>query len=613
MSYFKKLFTSKTRKTFLFLDVMCYALIFTLCLLAAGTISNLSVALLVATRLVILVVLLLAFKVHNTIDTGLGCIVKIAFSVFFTSFAASSIEIIIFDLQITHYTKSLPYDMLVFIALFVTRALYNYYIHEYRKAINRDSKKRALIVGAGVAAATLIKELDDFESQYRPVCLVDDDEHKIGTKLGGIPVMGNIDAVPELALTQDIHTIIIAIPSSTIEKMSRILDICSKTNCFLQTLPSITEIMQHNGKVVDSIKDIKMEDLLGREPITVDTTKVREMVCGKVCMVTGGGGSIGSELCRQIMKYNPSLLVIVDIYENNAYDIQQEIRSKYGSGAPLAVEIASVRDYDKLEKLFARYRPQLVFHAAAHKHVPLMEYSAEEAIKNNVFGTYNTAELAIKYNTDRFLLISTDKAVNPTNVMGASKRCCERVIKYFANKNSHTIFATVRFGNVLGSNGSVVPLFERQIQKGGPITVTHPDITRYFMTIPEAVSLVLQAETMAESGQIYVLDMGKPVKIVTLAENLIKMCGLRPYKDIKIEFVGLREGEKLFEELRMDEEEIIPTYNNKIFIGSHIDIPEDFVDDLETLRKYADANDSENVISQLEKIVPTFVPDKRIH
>ena len=324
-------------------------------------------------------------------------------------------------------------------------------------------------------------------------------------------------------------------------------------------------------------------------------------------MVTGGGGSIGSELVRQIVKYNPRQVIIIDIYENNAYDIQQELMLEYGNSINLVTIISSVRDYDKMELLFNKYKPQVVFHAAAHKHVPLMETVPEEAVKNNIFGTYNVAELSKQYNVDKFVMISTDKAVNPTNVMGATKRACEMIIQYESQNSSHTEFVTTRFGNVLGSNGSVIPLFRRQIESGSPVTVTHPDIIRYFMTIPEAVSLVLEAGAMAKGGEIFVLDMGAPVKITTLAENLIRMYGKVPYKDVPIVFTGLRPGEKLFEELLMDEEGLKSTENKKIFIGNQIDIDEkELLRKLEILRNVADANDSERTVEFLADLVPTF-------
>ena len=347
--------------------------------------------------------------------------------------------------------------------------------------------------------------------------------------------------------------------------------------------------------------------MLGRKPIEFDRRKIKEFIRGKVCMVTGGGGSIGSELVRQIAAYNPEQVIIVDIYENNAYDIQQELVLEYGADLNLVTLIASVRDYDKMESIFRKYRPQLVFHAAAHKHVPLMETVPEEAVKNNIFGTYNVAKLAQKYGTDKFVMISTDKAVNPTNVMGATKRACEMIIQYMAQTSTHTEYVTTRFGNVLGSNGSVIPLFRKQIESGSPVTVTHPDIIRYFMTIPEAVSLVLEAGSMAKGGEIFVLDMGAPVKITTLAENLIRMYGKVPYKDVQIIFTGLRPGEKLFEELLMDEEGLQSTENKKIFIGNQIQIdPDELNRKLDDLKLVADANDSEKTVALLSDLVPTF-------
>ena len=338
-----------------------------------------------------------------------------------------------------------------------------------------------------------------------------------------------------------------------------------------------------------------------------DKKEIKELVTGKICMVTGGGGSIGSELVRQIAKYSPKQVIIVDIYENNAYDIQQELVLEYGNKLNLVTLISSIRDYDKMELIFKTYRPQLVFHAAAHKHVPLMETVPEEAVKNNIFGTFNVATLAEKYKADKFVMISTDKAVNPTNVMGATKRACEMIIQHKAQHSTHTEFVTTRFGNVLGSNGSVIPLFRRQIESGSPVTVTHPDIIRYFMTIPEAVSLVLEAGAMAHGGEIFVLDMGAPVKITTLAENLIRMYGKIPYKDVPIVFTGLRPGEKLFEELLMDEEGLKSTANEKIFIGNQININSaELLKKLDELKVVANSNDSEKTVELLADLVPTF-------
>ena len=411
--------------------------------------------------------------------------------------------------------------------------------------------------------------------------------------------------IPRIAEETGAELIILAMPSVDMQTKKRILGICSETMCEVKKLPYIHELVE--GTLLGQTRKINIEDLLGRDVVRFDSDRSKNLIAGKTCMVTGGGGSIGSELCRQIAALSPAKLVIVDIYENNAYDIQQELLIKYGKGLPLEVHIASVRDLDKMDRIFADVRPELVFHAAAHKHVPLMENDPEEAIKNNVQGTYHCAMLADKYGADKFVLVSTDKAVNPTNVMGASKRCCEMIVQYFAQKHPGTEFVAVRFGNVLGSNGSVIPLFERQIESGGPITVTHPDIIRYFMTIPEAVSLILQAGAMARGGEIFVLDMGEPVKILSLAENLIRLHGKEPYVDINIEFSGLRPGEKLFEELLMDEEGLRKTENEKIFIGRQIDIDsETFREELEDIIECAKHNDGDAVVAKLRKIVPTF-------
>ena len=357
------------------------------------------------------------------------------------------------------------------------------------------------------------------------------------------------------------------------------------------------------------VRDIKVEDLLGREPIKFDNEDIKSFLSDKVCMVTGGGGSIGSELVRQIAKYSPKQVIIVDIYENNAYDIQQELTMEYGDSLNLVTLIASVRDYYRMNQIFQRYKPQIVFHAAAHKHVPLMEVSPMEAIKNNVVGTFNTATLAQYHEAEKFIMISTDKAVNPTNVMGASKRCCEMIMQYLAQEHDgKTEFVTTRFGNVLGSNGSVIPLFKRQIEQGKPVTVTHPDIIRYFMTIPEAVSLVLEAAALAHGGEIFVLDMGQPVRIVTLAENLIRMYGKIPYKDVEIKFTGLRPGEKIKEELLMNEEGLKKTSNELIFIGKQIEIePEEFIQKLTHLRDAAQKNNEPAAVQALHDMVPTFI------
>lgn len=480
----------------------------------------------------------------------------------------------------------------------------------------KDSRERTLIVGAGQAARMILKEIQNGvtdpnnpSNSIFPVCLVDDDLSKFNTKVMGVDVVGTTKDIPAVCKQYHISLVLFAIPSCEEEDRKRIMELCSKSGCRIKTVPYITQLFfdDNEPRLLSQVKDIRIEDLLGREPITFDKTKIRKLIEGKVCMVTGGGGSIGSELVRQIAHYHPKQIIIVDIYENNAYDIQQELYIEYEDSLDLVTLIASVRDYDKMEQIFRDYRPQLVFHAAAHKHVPLMETSPAEAVKNNIFGTWNMVTLAELYKTKKFVMISTDKAVNPTNVMGATKRCCEMIVQYKSQSGSDTEFVTTRFGNVLGSNGSVIPLFRRQIESGKPVTVTHPDIIRYFMTIPEAVSLVLEAGAIAKGGEIFVLDMGDPVKITTLAENLIRMYGKVPYRDVEIKFTGLRPGEKLFEELLMNEEGLKNTENKKIFIGNQIPInaPE-LLRKLEELQQVADTNDNDRTVEKLAEIVDTF-------
>lgn len=494
--------------------------------------------------------------------------------------------------------------MLTLISVVVLRMGY-YYIYNRLTRGPAASRTRTLIVGGGEACHRILEEMKKPESKYRPIAIVDDDPVKQRRKINDILVSGRISDIPEIVEQMRIKTILMAIPSCSSEEKKRILNICSETMCEVKTIPFLHDLMM-NADLLGQAQSINVEDLLGRDVINFDDFEVNQLVKDKVCMVTGGGGSIGSELCRQIAKYSPKKLIIVDIYENNAYDIQQELLANY-TDIDLDVRIASVRDYDKMKALFEMFKPELVYHAAAHKHVPLMETSPEEAIKNNVAGTYNVASLANLFGVRKFVLVSTDKAVNPTNVMGATKRCCEMIVQYFAQKSTFTEFVAVRFGNVLGSNGSVIPLFEKQIASGGPITVTHPDIIRYFMTIPEAVSLILQAGTIARGGEIFVLDMGEPVKILSLAENLIKLHGKEPYKDIDIQFTGLRPGEKLFEELLMSEEGLRETANKKIFIGKQIEIEEEsFVESIERINGIAKANNSGAVVEELRKLVPTF-------
>lgn len=428
---------------------------------------------------------------------------------------------------------------------------------------------KTMIIGGGQATTMLIKEIrtSDF-ANYNVKCIIDDDTKKIGKYISGIKIVGNRNSIIENVEKYKIEQIIIAMPAAGNKIIRDILEICKQTDCMLKKIPGIYQLV--NGSVsVNDIKDVEIEDLLGREPIKVELKSIMDYVKSKIVLVTGGGGSIGSELCRQLALHNPEKLIIVDIYENNAYEIEQELKETYPE-LDLLVLIASVRNKDRIERIFEEYKPQIVYHAAAHKHVPLMETSPCEAIKNNVFGTYNTALAAGRNNVEKFVLISTDKAVNPTNIMGASKRICEMIIQMLDEEFDNTNFVAVRFGNVLGSNGSVIPLFKRQIKNGGPITVTHPDIIRYFMTIPEAVSLVLQAGSYAEGGEIFVLDMGEPVKIVDLAKNLIRLSGYNE-DEIEIRFTGLRPGEKLYEELLMKEEGLKETDNKLIYIGQPID------------------------------------------
>ena len=467
-------------------------------------------------------------------------------------------------------------------------------------------KGNIMIIGAGCAASMIINELRDNKvNSCKFKCAIDDDPAKKNTYILGIKVYGDRNSIIEAAEKFQIDTILFAIPSCDNKEKGEILNICKETGCELKIVPSIYQMMNSGEKgISEKIRKVQIEDLLGREPISLDINRIIDYVAGRTVLVTGGGGTIGSELCRQIAEHDPKRLVIFDIYENNAYDIQNELRRKYPE-LDLVTLIGSVRDSKRLESVFKTYRPDIVYHAAAHKHVPLMEDSPNEAIKNNVFGTLKTAQCADKYGAKKFVLISTDKAVNPTNIMGASKRMCEMIIQSY-NKRSETEFVAVRFGNVLGSNGSVIPLFKKQIEAGVPVTVTDPDIIRYFMTIPEAVTLVLQAGASAKGGEIFVLDMGKPVKILTLAENLIRLSGFTPHKDIKIEFIGLRPGEKLYEEMLMAEEGLKETENKLIHIGQPIEFDEnEFFAALDNLRKamYDDSVDMRAIVSD---IVPTY-------
>lgn len=541
------------------------------------------------------------------------------------------ITVIYYRMPISYYLWGSCFQMILLVA---ARFSYRFLLLEIRRVRSSDGSHNVMVIGAGGAGQTIIRSIvRNRLSGDKVVCIIDDNPNKWNRYIDGIPIVGGRDDIMHFVEKYDIDKIYIAIPSASKENKRDIINICSETNCVLKNLPDFYQYANTDINI-GSLRDVSVEDLLGREPLRTDMSDVFEMIKGKTILVTGGGGSIGSELCRQIAAHQPERLIIFDIYENNAYAIQQELREKYPE-MELTVLIGSVRDSRRLEYVFKKYHPDIVYHAAAHKHVPLMEDSPCEAIKNNVVGTYKTAYAAMINNCKRFVLISTDKAVNPTNIMGASKRLCEMVIQAFdrcvksgdmssiSTLHIHpraaaaepegklrTEFVAVRFGNVLGSNGSVVPLFKQQIERGGPLTVTHPDIVRYFMTIPEAVSLVLLAGAYAHGGEIFVLDMGSPVKIDTLARNLIKLSGLVPDVDIKIEYTGLRPGEKLYEEKLMAEEGLKRTPNKLIHIGNPIPFDTmEFRAQLEELMTAAYDND-DDIRTIVEKMVPTYIPKK---
>ena len=477
-------------------------------------------------------------------------------------------------------------------------------INEYR---HTSEQVKIMIIGAGEATSVLMREISNsrYLDNSKVVCIIDDDKSKVGKYIRGVKIVGTREQIKAYARYYDIDEIIFAIPSASTDDKRAILNICKETSCNLKILPGVYQMV--DGEInINDIRNVDVLDLLGRDPVKVDIESIMGYVSGKTVMVTGGGGSIGSELCRQLVSHKPKCLIIFDIYENNAYDIQQELKMKYPE-ANVVTLIGSVRNISRLESVFAQYRPDIVYHAAAHKHVPLMEVSPNEAVKNNVVGTWNVAKMADKYNVSKFVMISTDKAVNPTNVMGATKRICEMIIQAY-NERSETDFVAVRFGNVLGSNGSVIPLFKKQIASGGPVTVTHPDIIRYFMTIPEAVSLVLQAGAYAKGGEIFILDMGEPVKIDDLAKNLIRLSGYTLGVDMEIEYTGLRPGEKLYEELLMNEEGLQDTENKLIHIGKPIEFDkEKFFDNLELLKEAA-YSETDDIRSIIKEVTPTYRP-----
>ncbi|MDO4312400.1 MAG: nucleoside-diphosphate sugar epimerase/dehydratase [Eubacteriales bacterium] len=494
----------------------------------------------------------------------------------------------------------------IYIVIFVIGTRFSYRMIRLKRQ-NRHlpwkSQRRVMVIGAGEAGRALIVEIQN--SKYlnqRVCCAIDDDPNKVGKYIHGVKVVGDRNAIKKNVYKYNIQQIIITIPSASAVQLRPILDICKETTCELKILPGVYQLV--NGEVnVSRLRPVSIDDLLGRDEIQVNLDEIMGYVSNKVIMVTGGGGSIGSELCRQIAAHNPKQLIIFDIYENNAYNIQQELKKDYPELKQIVL-IGSIRDEGRLDTILERYRPQIIYHAAAHKHVPLMEDSPNESIKNNVMGTFKLAKSADKWKVERFIQISTDKAVNPTNIMGASKRICEMIIQMFS-RHSKTEFVAVRFGNVLGSNGSVIPLFKKQIADGGPVTVTHPDIIRYFMTIPEAVSLVLQAGAYAKGGEIFVLDMGEPVKILDLAKNLIRLSGLTLGKDIEIIYTGLRPGEKLYEELLMDEEGMKETQNKLIHIGKPIEFDEELLNN--TLLEMKEETDEDEMRKLVKKIVPTYV------
>ena len=523
----------------------------------------------------------------------------------FTSAALQGVTLLLFDRDVPKSYYFFNAFLLVAVTM-MSRFAYRFAREKRRRRHNKKNGIAVMIVGAGDAGNTIIKEINSsYFSTMRIQAIIDDDPHKQGRFIQGIKVVGGRDKIVESAALYGIDEIIIAIPSAGRRTIKEIVEIAGQTNCKLRTLPGMYQLV--NGEVdVSKLRDVDVEDLLGRDPIKVDLDSILGYVKDQTVLVTGGGGSIGSELCRQIASHKPKKLIVVDIYENNAYDIQQELKIKYPL-LDMLVLIASVRNTKRMNRIFEDYHPDIVYHAAAHKHVPLMEVSPDEAIKNNVFGTWKTAQAAAMNGVKKFVMISTDKAVNPTNVMGASKRICEMIIQTF-NKYYDTEFVAVRFGNVLGSNGSVIPLFRKQIEAGGPVTVTHPDIIRYFMTIPEAVSLVLQAGAYAKGGEIFILDMGEPVKILDLAKNLIRLSGYKVDDDIRIEFTGLRPGEKLYEELLMNEEGMKETDNKLIHIGKPIEFDErKFFVQLHEL-KTAVEEEKTDIRDMIREIVPTYTP-----
>ncbi len=546
------------------------------------------------------------FRLYSSLWTYAGApeLINITFACALSALTQMTV-MVLFGVQMPR-SYYILYGVALWMLVFLSRFSYRGIRTLIKRQESGAATSKVMIVGAGAAGNLLVKEIGNSDHvSKRVVCIVDDDRSKEGSYLHGVKVMGNRQNIQELVKQYHIDEIIIAMPSAPAKEIKEILDVCKETGCDLKRLPGVYQLV--NGEVgISKLKEVDVNDLLGREPVKVDLSAIMDYVAGKVVLVTGGGGSIGSEICRQVAGHNPKMLVLVDIYENTTYDIQNELKNRFPD-LNLVVLIASVRNTKRMDMIFETYRPDIVYHAAAHKHVPLMEDSPNEAVKNNVLGTWKVVQAADKWKVKRFVMISTDKAVNPTNIMGATKRICEMIIQTY-NSRSRTEFVAVRFGNVLGSNGSVIPLFKRQIEQGGPVTVTHPDIIRYFMTIPEAVSLVLQAGAYAKGGEIFVLDMGEPVKIADLARNLILLSGHKPGEDIQIIYTGLRPGEKLYEEMLMHEEGLQDTENKLIHIGKPIKMDEDhFMMQLENLKDYV-VQEPTDIRNWVKEIVPTYHP-----
>ena len=559
------------------------------------------------------VVIFFAVKLYNNILTFAGIDILFRIIVAYAIIAAETVVVVAFTnfgMPLSYYILGLIFSFAFTNIIHFSRRIIGGLSDYMNKNIIAEVTERIMIIGAGVAGHLLVKEYAQSDKlQAKVICLIDDNPDKKGCLLEGVPVVGGRNDIIDAVEKYNIDKIIYAIPSGDAKQKKEILEICSQTRCQVEIIPGLYQMV--TGQIaVGKRRKVELQDLLGRDPVSVNLDEIFNYISGKVIMVTGGGGSIGSELCRQIAMSAPKQLIIFDIYENNAYDIQMELKRKYPY-LNLVVLIGSVRNTARLDYVLSTYRPEIVFHAAAHKHVPLMEDSPNEAIKNNVFGTYKMAQASVKYGVKKFVLISTDKAVNPTNIMGASKRLCEMVVQMMNRQQDVTDFVAVRFGNVLGSNGSVIPLFTKQIEEGGPVTVTHPEITRFFMTIPEAVSLVLQAGYYAKGGEIYVLDMGQPVKIADMAKKLIRLMGYEPGVDMKIEYTGLRPGEKLYEELLMNEEGLQETANKLIHIGKPIEMDDEkFKEQLARLEN-AYKTEVTNMKDIVAEIVPTYKRDSK--